>query len=203
MNYKEIFGDELGEKIEGLAKEKGLSLLVDNKEKPEYIPKSRFDEVIGSKNELKTQVSELANQLEELKKKAIGNDDFIKQIEELQGKNATWEKRYKDALLENAIKVKAISEKAIDANDLLKFLDTSALIIDESGVVSGLDEQIARLRETKSYLFNNKTSSAPPNPATSGDITKKQALIDEYNMAQKAGNVMKMFTLETQIRKLK
>ena len=52
MDYKEMFGDELGTQIEGIVAEKKINLIVDDKEKPSYIPKSRFDEVIGSKNEL-------------------------------------------------------------------------------------------------------------------------------------------------------
>ena len=68
MDYKEVFGEELGTQVESVVTEKKINLIVDNKENPGYIPKSRFDEVIGSKNELKTQVSELTNQLETLKK---------------------------------------------------------------------------------------------------------------------------------------
>jgi len=205
MDYKAIFGNDLAEKIEGIIKEKGISLLVDNKEKPEFIPKSRFDEVIGSKNELKTQVSELANQLETLKKAAQGNDDFTKQIEDLQNKNGEWEKKYKGALLQSAIKVKAISEKAKDIDDLFRFLDLDSLLIDDKGEVKGLDDQIALLKEKKSYLFDNKlqSNSPPVNPASGGRTSKKAELIEQYNLAQKAGNVSKMFSIEAQIKKLK
>ena len=81
MDYKEIFGEELAPQIEAVVSEKGLNLIVDNKEKPNYIPKDRFNEVINSKNELKTQVSELTNHLEEMKKSAKGNDELTKTIE--------------------------------------------------------------------------------------------------------------------------
>lgn len=205
MDYKEIFGNELAEKIEGIIKEKGISLIVDNKEKPEYIPKSRFDEVIGSKNELKSQVSELANQLETLKKSAQGNDNFIKQIEDLQNKNNNWEKKYKDALLQSAIKVRAISEKAKDVDDLFRFIDLESLIIDDNGDINGLEDQISLLKEKKSYLFDNKlqSNSPPVNPASGGRTSKKAELIEQYNIAQKSGNVSKMFSIEAQIKKLK
>lgn len=191
MDYTELFGAELAPKLEAIVKEKGLNLIIDNKEKPEYIPKSRFDEVIGSKNELKTQVGELSNQLETLKKSAKGNEELTKTIEDLQKKNGDWEGKYKATLLESAIKIKASTEKAKDVGDLLKFLDFSKLEVDEAGAVKGLDEQLKVLKESKSYLFDIGTNPNPsPNP--NGDPNKKtelQALELEHQNALKAKNM--------------
>ena len=70
MDYKEIFGEELATQIEGVIAEKNINLILDDKEKPAYIPKDRFNEVIGAKNELKATVGALTNELEGLKKSA-------------------------------------------------------------------------------------------------------------------------------------
>jgi len=188
---KEIFGD-LWEQVQSISKEKGINLIVDSKEKPEYIPKSRFDEVIGSRNELKTQAGELSSQLELLKKSATGNEVFTKQIEELQKNNSDWENKYKSSLLESSIKIKAVVEKAKDAGDLMKFLDTSKLEIAEDGTVKGLDDQIAKLKESKPYLFDlgKSNTGAGANPAnTTGTKTEEQELIDAHDAAMKASNM--------------
>jgi len=184
MDFKEIFGEELGTQIEGVVTEKKINLIVDNKEKPDYIPKTRFDEVIGSKNELKTQVSELTNQLDTLKKSAKGNDELTRAIEELQSKNSEWESKHTKTLLENAIKMKAIHEKARDINDLGKFLDYDNLKLDDNGNVEGLDAQFAELKENKSYLFesgepqrNNKAMN--PNDGSAGSLKSEKDKYEE------------------------
>ena len=164
---KEIFG-EIWDQVTSVAKEKGVNLIVDNKEKPEYIPKSRFDEIIGQKNLIKTQADELAQQLDTLKKSAKGNEELTKTIEELQKKNGDWEGKYKNTLLESSIKIKAVTEKAKDASDLIKFLDISKLEIDETGNVKGLDDQLKVLKETKPYLFDLGNAGGTPPPLAGG-----------------------------------
>lgn len=204
MDYKEVFG-EIGTQIEAVVKEKGLHLIVDNKEKPEYIPKSRLDEIIGSKNELRTQVGELTNQLELLKKSAKGNDELVKTIDELQKKNVESELKYKKNILESTIKNKAILEKAKDANDLLKFLDVSKFEIDDSGNVQGLDEQITALKESKSYLFevvaNNATTSTSVNPPSHNTNELDNLMAQIRNNPNDRNLVQKLFLLKENRRK--
>lgn len=191
---KELFGEELWNSIQGVVKEKGLNLILDNKEKPEYIPKSRFDEVIGSKNELKTQVTELSSQFEALKKSAAGNEELTTKLTELQQKNTDWESRYKSTLLESAIKIKAVTEKAKDAGDLVKFLDMSKLEIADDGTVKGLDEQLTKLKEIKAYLFDDGKGGTTPGaganpPGGGGAKTELQDLQDAHMAALKNGNI--------------
>ena len=199
---KEIFGEELWVQIEKTVSEKGLNLILDTKEKPNYIPKSRFDEVIGSKNELKTQVGELSNQLNTLKESVKGNEVFTKQIEELQKKNGDWESKYKNTLLESAVKITAVREEAKDSNDFVKFLDMSKLEITDDGTVKGLAEQIAKLKETKSYLFDlgNPTGSSGANPPGAGNQkTEMQQLEDSYNEAMSKGNTPLAIAIKNKI----
>jgi uncharacterized protein YhaN len=200
---KELFGEELWGKIEVIIKEKGLNLILDNKEKPEYIPKSRFDEVIGVRNELKTQVGELTNQLDTLKKAAKGNDELVKQIEALQNQNTEWESKYKNSLLESAIKIKALSSKARDAGDLVKFLDMSKLVLEDDGNVKGLDEQLKTLKETKGYLFEVSTSNPPPNPPNGGNTqTEEQQIQNAHAEALKTGNMPLAIALKNKLTTL-
>lgn len=209
MDYKEIFGEELGTQIETVVTEKGVNLIVDNKDKPNYIPKARFDEVIGSKNELKSQVSELTSQLEGLKKSAKGNDELTKQIEELQGKNSEWEKKYQSEILENAVKFKALQEKARDISDLTKFIDMSKLEFGEDGAVKGLDEQINYLKENKSYLFEssqpqNNTPANPPSGGASNVLSEKEKYFELQKQAiNNPNNKNLLLEVFKQKRKLK
>ena len=188
MDLKELFGEELATQVETIVKEKGVNLVVDNKEKPNYIPKARLVDVIGVKNELKTQVGELTNQLETLKESAKGNETLTKQIEELQAKNQDWEGKYKNTLLESAIKLKAVTNNAKDPDDLVKFLDMSKLEIDETGEIKGLDEQLSALKESKSYLFDSvQTSQTGTNPTSATEtLSKVEKLQQELNEARKS-----------------
>jgi len=211
MDYKEIFGEELGTQIEGIVAEKKINLIVDNKENPSYIPKNRFDEVIGSKNELKTQVGELSNQLETLKKSAKGNEELTKQIEELQNKNGEWANMYKKQTIENAIKFKGLQSKANDISDLMKFVDFDELEITDTGEVKGLDEQIASLKETKAYLFESgevlPQNKAPLNPsgASAGNsLTEKEKFFElQKQVYNNPNNKNLMLELFKQKQKLK
>lgn len=188
MDYKEIFGEELAGQIEGIIKEKGLNLIVDDKEKPNFIPKDRFNEVIGSKNELKAQVGELSNELESLKKTAKGNDDLTKAIEELQSKNNEWESKYNRNLIENAVKMQALQHKALDPDDLAKFLDYDNLVLEESGNVKGLMEQISALKESKSYLFEADKPATNNNATNPTNVVVQKGIEEQYQDALKSGN---------------
>ena len=201
---KEIFGEELWPKVEEIVKTKGLNLILDNKEKPEYIPKSRFDEVIGSKNELKTQVSEVSAQLEALKKSAKGNEELTKTIEDLQKKNGDWEGKYKDSLLTSTIKLEATKIKAKDPGDVIAFLDKTKLEIADDGTIKGLDEQLKKLQESKPYLFGESTSNPPAgsggaNPAGGGSKTEIQQVEEQIAEAQKKDNFAMVIALKDKL----
>ena len=199
---KEIFGD-LWSQIEPVVKEKGLNLILDNKEKPEYIPMSRFQEVVGSKNEWKTQAGELTSQLETLKKSVKGNEELTKTIEELQKKNGDWEGKYKDTLLTGAIKVEALKLKAKDPTDIIAFLDKTKLEISEDGTIKGLDEQLKKLAESKPYLFGeNIPQGTGTNPASAGSKTEIQQLEEQLQEAIKGGKTALMVSIKNKLFQL-
>ena len=185
---KEIFGEELWSQIETVASEKNVNFMVDNKEDPSYIPKSRFNEVIGSKNELKTQVGALTGELETLKKSAKGNDELISQIEALQKNSADSQDKYNKSLIDNAVKFEAVHNKALDPADLAKFLDYSTLELDESGNVKGLSEQITTLKESKGYLFEISKQANNNSPTNPVNVVVSKSLEEQYQQAVKDGN---------------
>jgi len=157
---KALLGEELYSKVTEKLGEKKIDLL------DGYIPKNRFDEVNTSKAQLKTQVGELSNQLEALKGKASGNDDLMKTIAELQGKNKDWETKYQTTLLETAITSEATKEKARNSQDILAFIDRGQLVLEENGKVKGLSTQLTELKKSKPYLFDIAPQQTPgTNPA--------------------------------------
>ena len=187
MDYKEIFGEELGTQIETVITEKNLNLIIDDKEKPNFIPKNRFDEVIGSKNQLKSQVGELSSELESLKKSAKGNDDLIAQIEALQKNSADSQDKYNKSLIDNAVKFEAVHNKALDPADLAKFLDYSTLELDEAGNVKGLSEQITSLKENKGYLFEISKQANNNSPTNPVNVVVQKDLDEQWQEANKNG----------------
>ena len=187
-DLKELLGEELGTQVQGILEEKKVNFIVDDKETPSYIPKNRFDEVIGSKNQLKSQVGELSNELETLKKSAKGNDELVAQIEALQKNSADSQDKYNKSLIDNAVKFEAVHNKALDPADLAKFLDYSTLELDEAGNVKGLSEQITTLKESKGYLFEISKQANNNSPTNPVNVVVQKDLNEQWQEAVKNGN---------------
>ena len=127
-----------------------------------YVEKTKFDEVKQAKKQLETDVKERNTQLETLKKSAGDNASLKQQIEQLQNDNKKKDEEYqaelKDLKLTNAIKL-AITDSAQDIDLVTGLIDKSKLILSEDGKVTGLDEQITGLKESKSFLFKSEESN--------------------------------------------
>jgi len=128
-----------------------------------YVPKSRFNEVNEEKNTLKAAVEGRDKQLEALKK-ATGDTDALKaQIKQLQDKNKAdaeaSDAKFRELRLSSAIKL-AVAQDAQDADIVAGLIDKSKIILGEDGKVTGLEEQVKSLRESKAFLF--KQAGTPP-----------------------------------------
>lgn len=162
----EILGQELFDQVSEKMGDQKLIINDGN-----YIPKQKFDEANNSKNVLKDQVSELTTQLETLKKSAKGNEELERTIEALQATNTDWSNKYQMNILENAVKFKALQEKARDIGDMTKFIDLQAVTMNEDGTVDGLDAQFDELKKNKAYLFESEApqnNNRPLNPPAGG-----------------------------------
>jgi len=182
-DLNELLGEELFNQV---SEKLGDTKLIIND--GNYIPKQKFDEVIGSKNECKSQVGQLTSELEALKKSAKGNEEFEQAIQKLQDRNNEWESKYNKTLIDNAVKMEALHNKALDPSDLAKFLDYNELSLDEAGNVKGLKEQIDGLRETKAYLFEQDKKVNNNNAANPTNVVVQKSLDEQYQEAVKAGN---------------
>lgn len=159
----EILGDNYNTLPEDIKnKYKDIDLVDSSK----YVEKTKFDEVKQAKKQLETDVKDRDTQLETLKKSAGDNATLKQQIEQLQNDNKKKDEEYKaelkDLKLTNAIKL-AITDSAQDIDLVTGLIDKSKLILSEDGKVTGLDEQITGLKESKSFLFKSEESNQNTN----------------------------------------
>lgn len=123
-----------------------------------FVPKSRFDEVNEEKKNLQTAKKKAEDDLEELKKSAGDNADLQKQISDLQDaakqKDTEYAEQIKAMKLANAIRL-GITD-AQDAELVAGLVDQTKLILGDDGKLTGLDEQLKALRESKPFLFKEQ-----------------------------------------------
>ncbi|CEN81366.1 minor structural GP20 protein [[Clostridium] sordellii] len=159
----EILGDKYNTLSEDIKiKYKDIDLVDSSK----YVEKIKFDEVKQAKKQLETDVKDRDTQLETLKKSVGDNATLKQQIEQLQNDNKKKDEEYqaelKDLKLTNAIKL-AITDSAQDIDLVTGLIDKSKLILSEDGKVTGLDEQVTGLKESKSFLFKSEESNQNTN----------------------------------------
>ncbi|MEY8357066.1 phage scaffolding protein [Lachnospiraceae bacterium 54-53] len=126
------------------------------KELESYVPKSDYDTAKQAKEQLEKDIKDRDKQLEDLKKNSGDNAELKKTIETLQEENkAAKEKNeadMKELKLSTAIKV-ALAGTVHDVDIVTGLVDKTKLILAEDGKVSGLDEQIKSIKESKAFLF--------------------------------------------------
>lgn len=126
--------------------------------KDNYVEKAKFDEATTAKTNLETQIKERDKQLETLKKTAGDKEKLENTIKQLQEENKTAKTKYetdlKNIRIDSAVKLK-INGIAQDVDIVSGLIDKTKLIISDDGTVTGLDEQINPLKQSKPFLFKN------------------------------------------------
>ena len=120
-----------------------------------FVPKSRFDEVLEERNSLRAAGQESAERMAALEAAAGERDELAQRITAMEAEARRKDDEHAAGLrslaLDNAIRL-ALTD-AQDATLAAGLIDRGQLELDGDGNVTGLEEQIRVLRETKPFLF--------------------------------------------------
>lgn len=154
------------EQFEALGIEKSLAKKAAEESKKElegYVAKDTYDQTEQQRKQLETSVNDYKTQLEALKTTAGDNVALTQQITDFQNqikqKDLDHQKEITDLKLTNAIKL-AISASAQDSDLVAGLVDRNKLILGDDGKVTGLDEQVKALKESKPFLFKAEQKPA-------------------------------------------
>ena len=161
---------EVEKLINANALELKAKVLIDDGVDERWVPQSRLDEEVGKKKAIQDTLNTTNTELESIKKNVKGQDELVKQIETLQNGNKELDGKLKNQALETAIKLKAMELKAKDktGSDVLAFIDRAKLQLNDDGTVTGLDEAIKGITESKPYLFDTEQGGGTGNPGQGG-----------------------------------
>lgn len=134
------------------------------------LAKSEVEALKAEIESAKQQLTERDKQLEDLKKSSGDNAELQAKFEALQAENKaakeTYEAELKELKLVSAAKL-AIGDSAHDADLIVGMLDKKKLILSDDGhIVSGLEEQLKQLRESKAFLFKTAQEDSKGNKKT-------------------------------------
>lgn len=154
--------------LDGEAKKKATESLK-NLLKDSYVEKTKFDEAAAAKSNLETQIKERDKQLDTLKKTAGDKEKLEATIKQLQEDNKSAKTKYetdlKNLRIDSAVKLK-LSGTAQDVDIVAGLIDKTKLIVGDDGSVTGLDEQINPLKQSKPFLFKEiKSKGGSYDPA--------------------------------------
>lgn len=152
MSLQELLGQELYEQVMEKTGDKKIAIVSDGS----YIPKEKFDAVNNEKNDYKQQIADRDTQLDDLKKKAKGNEELQEEIDRLKEENNNTKNDYEQKLQEKTFNYeleKALSaQQAKNPKAVKALLNTDVIKLDGDKLL-GLEEQLTALKESDGYLF--------------------------------------------------
>lgn len=136
-----------------------------------FIPKFRFDEVNEKSKQLTDDISARDKQIKELSKFEGDNASLKTKIEELEKANKEKDEENQKAIkqlkIDNAVDFALNGKVQEGYNDIVRgLIDKQLIILKDDGTVSGLDEQIEKIKKDKALLFVSDNGD--------GDDGKKQ-----------------------------
>lgn len=130
----------------------------------------RYAKLKVQNEQLATQLSTNQEELNTLKESAEGNEELTRKLEELQtafnNSKADSETKLSQQQKEYAIKLALKDSRTVDEGIVYGLLDMDSINITDNGI-SGLDDQLGRLQESKPFLFSkneNDPDNHPPAP---------------------------------------
>lgn len=136
-------------------KELGYDVLINHREKAEFVPASRLSDVVAQRETFRQQAEQAVIELNKLKNQQGISEEAQAQINKLIGQNEELLTQLQEANVQ--LDIMSNAADAINPKDILPFVDMSKIKKDKDGnVVSGVKEEIERIRTEKPYLFNKQ-----------------------------------------------
>lgn len=135
--------------------ELGYDVLLNKRDKAEFIPSGRLNDVISQRDTFKNQVQDLNKQLQTMKTAAAGNEQLQTQLQSLMDQNQNLLTDLENTKINTELMLAA--KDAVNAKDILVFVNKDALKVNKNGEILGIDAEIARIRAEKPYLFKDQT----------------------------------------------
>ena len=134
-------------------KAQNIKMFLDDGIKDIYVPKSRLDSVLGQLRQANETITSQAEEIAKVGSLTKDNQKAQETIANLQASlSASTTAMHKMAVQQ------AISDKAtklgfiLPAEDLVSFLDIDKLKVNDDGTVTGVEEMLSNLKQTKPYL---------------------------------------------------
>lgn len=136
---------------------------------------AKLDTVTAERDSLNEQMTQRDKDIKDLKKGAGDNEELSTRLSDLQNKYDTDTQSLNEKLaatkLDSALSDALSKTKARDPQDLKAFLDMESIKMTDDGELTGLNDQISKLQDSKGYLFDGGSQQGY-NPAGGG--TPKQ-----------------------------
>ena len=142
---------QVEETIKANAKELDAKIFIDGDDE-HYVPHARFDELIKQRDSANSSIKEYQTQIEALGKQVEAGSQAEAAINDLKSKLASQTELAKRATLETRLH-ELVKDSIAPISDLLGFMDTEKILVNEDGTISGLEDQLKSVRESRSYLF--------------------------------------------------
>ena len=185
---KEALGDMAGSgehftKLSAKLGELGYDVLLNHKEKAEFVPSARLGEVSSQRDTFKTQVTDLNKQLSDMKKAATGNEELQTQLQGLMDQNQGLIGDLEKTKTDNELMMAA--KDAVNPKDILVFINRDNLKLNSKGEVMGVDAEITRIKTEKPYLFKNQEDPNKKGGTDSSTGSKNKGTFDMNSMIRR------------------
>lgn len=144
----------VSEKLKGL----GYDVLINHREKAEFVPATRLSEVVSQRETFKQQAEQAIIELNKLKNQSGISPEAQNQINSLISQNEGLLSQLQEANIH--LEIMSSAADAINPKDIIPFIDMSKLKKDKDGnVISGIKEEVDRVRTEKPYLFSKQQNN--------------------------------------------
>lgn len=138
--------------------ELGYEVLINNKQKAEFVPTTRLGEVVSQRDTFKQKVEELNGTLVTMQTAAGENKNLKDDYQKLIDQNNLLLADLEQTRVDTEIMLSA--KDAIAPKDLLMFINRENITVNAKGEILGVDAEIARIKAEKAYLFQSETKSS-------------------------------------------